>query len=47
MVHQLTVRNLLLVSKVMLKDEGVVVEDGGAADSKESVSGQKGNVKWE
>ena len=45
MVQQLKVSNLLLVSKVMLNDEEVEVEDGGAADSEESVSGQKGNVK--
>ena len=47
MMQQLKVRNMLLVSKVMLNYEEGVVEDGGAADNKESVSGQKGNVKWE
>ena len=45
MVHELTVRNLLLTRKVMLNEEKVVVEDGAAAESEESVAGQKGNVK--
>ena len=39
MVQQLKVSNLLLVSKVMLNDEEVEVEDGAAADSEESVAG--------
>ena len=38
MVHQLTVKNLLLVSKVVSSDEEVVVEDGASTDSEESVA---------
>ena len=39
MVQQLKLRNLLLVSKVMLNDEELEVEDGASADSEESVAG--------
>ena len=39
MVQQLKVSNLLLVSKVMLNDEEVEVEDGVAAEIEESVAG--------
>ena len=45
MAKQLKVRNLLLVSKVMLNEEEVIVEDGEAAGSEESVAGQESNVK--
>ena len=38
-VQQLNVRNLLLVSKVVLNEEEVIVEDGEAAGSEESVVG--------
>ena len=38
-VQQLKVRNLLLVSKVVLNEEEVIVEDGEAAESEESVVG--------
>ena len=47
MVHQLTVRNLLLFSKVVLKEVEVVVDDGAAADIEKSVAGQEGSVKEE
>ena len=39
MVQQLKVRNLLLVSKVVLNEEELIVEDGASADSEESVAG--------
>ena len=39
MVKQLEVRNLLLVTKVMLNEEEVIVEDGEAAESEKSVVG--------
>ena len=45
MAKQLEVRNLLLVSKVMLNEEEVIVEDGEAAGSEQSVVGYQGNVK--
>ena len=38
-VQQMNVRNLLLVSKVVLNEEEVIVEDGEAAGSEESVVG--------
>ena len=38
-VQQLKVRNLLLVNKVVLNEEEVIVEDGEAAESEESVVG--------
>ena len=39
MVKQLEVSNLLLVTKVMLNEEEVIVEDGEAAESEKSVVG--------
>ena len=39
MVQQLKVKNLLLVSRVVLNEEEVIVENGASADSEESVAG--------
>ena len=41
MVQQLKVRNLLLVSKVMLNENEVSVDDDAPADNEEFVDGEK------
>ena len=41
MLQQLKVRNLLLVSKVMLNENEVSVDDDAPADNEEFVDGEK------